>query len=420
MGNHEQSLPYGSGQDFNFNFPAGLEDNVLQCRPVPGLEDFRAEVLRSLDNPLASVPLQELLEPGQKVVIAVNDITRLVKSEEYMPVLVDYLNAAGIPDRQITILIATGTHRPAAPQEVRKLLGPELADRLTIASNLAENAADFVLLGTTSRGTPVKINRLACEADHVILTGGINFHYLAGFSGGRKSVLPGMAALDSIRANHSLVLDAGPQVAPGLMDGNPVAEDMLEAAAMLKPSFLANVVLNEKGRPAGVFAGHWEKAHRAGCEFAARCFGVRLPEQRPLVIASAGGFPKDINLYQAFKGLYNGMQAVTAGGTVIFAAQCCEGIGDESYFQLACTGMTKQEKQELLRREFSIASYAGYVNGLWPEKAAIRLISDLPPAQVEAMGMEPYASLDEALRDMGPGQLENSWIIPHAGVISLL
>src|SRR5690606_28106050 len=135
--------------------------------------------------------------------------------------------------------------------------GPDIAARISVVSNRAGVSQDFVYLGTTTRGTPVKINRLAVEADHVILTGGISFHFLAGFSGGRKSIVPGIAAQETIQANHSLVLDAGDKVGQGLMEGNPIAEDMREGTAMLNPSFLLNVVLNNRGEPAGVFAGHW-------------------------------------------------------------------------------------------------------------------------------------------------------------------
>lgn len=407
-------------EDFCLSLPSGAARNIIQASPVPGLADFGEAVRQALSDPIASPPLKELILPGQKVVIIVNDITRRVKSEEYMPVLVEYLNDAGIPDRDITVLIATGTHRPVTEEELRRLLGSDLVSRLTIRNNIAGEPAEHIYLGTTSRGTPVKLNRLAVNSDHVILTGGINFHFLAGFSGGRKSILPGIASSESIQANHSLVLEAGSNVAQGLLQGNPIAEDMLEAAALIKPTFLLNVVLNEKGLPAGVFAGHWDKAHRAGCDFAARCFGIKNPERRPLVIASAGGFPKDINLYQAAKGLLNAMLAVEEGGTVIFLAECREGIGDDDYYRFAYSGLSQGEKIAILRREFSIARFIGYLNSLWATKANIKLISTLPEDKVRAMGMQPCRTLDEAMIDVTASQLENCWVIPHAAVISLV
>lgn len=337
-----------------------------------------------------------------------------------MPVLVDYLNKAGIEDKDIQILIATGSHREATKEEIERLLGHELAGRLQVVSNRAGVHDDFVYLGRTSRGTPVKINRLAVQADHVILTGGIGFHFLAGFSGGRKSILPGIVAQESIQANHSLVLDARGKVRQGLMKGNPIAEDMWEAAAMLNPSFLLNVVLNDRGEAAGVFAGDWNKAHRAGCRFANGCFGIKIEQKRPLVIAGAGGFPKDLNLYQSAKGLLNAMEVVAEAGTVIFIAECREGIGAEDYFALASVNQSQQEKEDLLRRKFSIARYIGYLNSLWANQATIKLVSKLPADQVKTMGMEPYASLEEALAEVDTKALNNCWLIPRGAGIAII
>lgn len=412
---------YGETRDcFRVTIDAGDLPNLIQAREIPALEDFPGKVRQALDEPIGSRPLKDLVKPGQKVLMIISDITRPVGSEQFMPVLVDYLNAAGIQDEDMQILVATGTHREATQEEIQRLLGPDIAARISVVSNRAGVSQDFVYLGTTTRGTPVKINRLAVEADHVILTGGISFHFLAGFSGGRKSIVPGIAAQETIQANHSLVLDAGDKVGQGLMEGNPIAEDMREGTAMLNPSFLLNVVLNNRGEPAGVFAGHWEEAHLAGCEFAYRCFGVRIKEKRPLVIAGAGGFPKDLNLYQGAKGLLNAMEAVEEGGTVIFAAECREGIGSEDYFALAAKDQSQQEKEDILRRQFSIARYIGYLNSRWARKATIKLVSKLPEEQVKAMGMEPYGSLEEALADIDAGALNNCWLIPQGASIAII
>lgn len=415
------SFDYGELRDcFKVNVDAGCFSNLIQAPEVPPLEDFPGKVRQALDEPIGSLPLKEIVKAGQQIVIVISDITRPLKSEQFMPVLVDYLNQAGIEDKDIQILVATGTHREATQEEIEKLLGHELAGRLQVVSNRAGVPDDFVDLGKTARGTPVRINRLAVQADHVILTGGISFHFLAGFSGGRKSILPGIASQESIQANHSLVLDAGDRVGQGLVEGNPLAEDMWEAASMLKPSFLLNVVLTDQGEPAGVFAGHWDKAHRAGSRFADECFGIKITEKRPLVIAGAGGFPKDLNLYQGAKGLLNAMEAVKEGGTVIFVAECREGIGAADYFELALANQSQQEKEELLRQRFSIARYIGYLNSLWAKKATIKLVSKLPADQVKAMGMEPYGSLEEALADVDPGALDNCWLIPRGAGIAII
>jgi nickel-dependent lactate racemase len=405
---------------FKVTIDADYPLNLLQAQEIPPLEDFFGKIRQALDEPIGSLPLKDIVKPGEQILIIISDITRPVKSEQYMPILVDYLNKAGIEDKDIKILVATGSHREATKEEIGRLLGHELAGRLHVLSNRAGVVEDFVDLGMTTRGTPVKINRLAVQADHVIMTGGIGFHFLAGFSGGRKSILPGIVAQESIQANHSLVLDARGKVRQGLMDGNPIAEDMWEAAAMLNPSFLLNVVLNDRGEPAGVFAGDWNKAHRAGCRFANSCFGISVEEKRPLVIAGAGGFPKDLNLYQSAKGLLNAMEVVAEGGTVIFVAECREGIGAEDYFALAAINQTQQEKEDLLRRKFSIARYIGYLNSLWANKATIKLVSKLPKDQVQAMGMEPYASLEEAMAEVDARALNNCWLIPRGADIAII
>lgn len=415
------SFDYGEMRDcFKVTLDAGDASKLIQAPEVSPLEDFSGKVRRALDDPIGSLPLKDIVKPGQRILIIISDITRPVGSERFMPVLVDYLNQAGIEDGDIQILVATGTHREATKEEIERLLGHGLAGRLQVTSNRAGVAGDFVDLGKTGRGTPVRINRLAVQADQVILTGAIGFHFLAGFSGGRKSILPGIAAQSSIQANHGLVLDAGDKVGQGLMEGNPIAEDMREAAAMLNPSFLLNVVLNDRGEPAGVFAGDWDQAHRAGCRFADQCFGIKLQEKRPLVIAGAGGFPKDLNLYQGAKGLLNAMEAVEEGGTVIFVAECREGIGAEDYFALAATNRSRQEKEDLLRREFSIARYIGYLNSLWAKKATVKLVSKLPEDKVKAMGMEPYGSLEEALAEVEAGSLNNCWLIPRGTGIAII
>ncbi|HHW08217.1 MAG TPA: nickel-dependent lactate racemase [Clostridia bacterium] len=415
------SFAYGEQKDgFQVTVDEAVLSGLIQAKAVPSLADFPAQVRQALDHPIGSLPLKDLVQPGEKILIITSDITRPVKSEEFMPVLVEYLNEAGIRDEDMHILVATGTHREATEEDILRLLGPDLARRIPVTSNRAAAPGDFVYLGTSARGTPVKINRLAVEADRVILTGGISFHFLAGYSGGRKSIVPGIAAQETIQANHSLVLDAGEQVGQGLVEGNPLAEDMEEATAMLNPSFLLNVVLNHRGEPAGVFAGHWIQAHRAGCAFAHRCFGVTLPEKRPLVIAGAGGFPKDINLYQAAKGLLNAMAAVEEGGTVVFVAECREGIGSDEYFALAKMDRSREEKEEILRREFSIARYIGYLNSRWARQATIRLVSALPADQVRAMGMEPCRSLAEALTGMDPVAFRHCWFMPQAAGIAVV
>jgi len=420
-------LPYGEDPNaFHLNLPPGQEANILTAMPLPGLADLPGAVLEALDSPLDTPPLRDIVKPGHPVSIVINDATRMVKSEIFLPLLVNYLNRAGIPDKSITLLVAVGTHRPATSDEFRQLAGEELLGRVRVKNHQANDPAELVELGRTSRGTPVVMNRLAVEAGTLILTGGIGFHYMAGFSGGRKSLVPGVAALNTIRTNHRLVLDAGDLAAAGKIEGNPLAEDMEEAARFRQPEFILNVVLNDAGQAAGVFAGHWQTAHRAGCDLVARYFGVGITGRKPLVVASAGGFPKDINLYQAFKGLFTAMDGVQRGGEVVFVAECREGIGNDEFFRFASRTMPDHEKVAMMREEFTIARYVGYLTATWTKRANIRLISSLPNEQVREMGMIPCRSLADALADCGGTDLagrigsRSFWLMPHAATMAIL
>jgi len=355
------TFPYGKDTDsFHLPLRRGREGVVVQAHSLPALSDLRDQMAAALDSPISSPPLGGMIGLRDKVVVIINDATRKVGSHLFLPELVLYLNRSGVADSRITFLVATGSHRAPTEKEVEGLIGPELFGRIRVVSHEANDLTSMVDIGVTSWGTPVKIHREALAADYLVLTGGIGFHFLAGFSGGRKSILPGISALDTIGANHRLVLDAGSNAGPGIMDGSPVSEDMMEAVGLVrKPIFLINVVLNEEGEIGAVFAGDWRAAHRAGCRLVTDKFGLDAPVPVDRVIASAGGYPKDINLYQGFKGLFTAIEGVRDGGEVVFLAECRDGTGDEDFFRFALQETSREAKEENLRRGFTNARYVG-------------------------------------------------------------
>ena len=279
----------------------------------------------------------EVVKPGDKVVIVVSDVTRLwVQADILLPVLLDVLNGAGVPDKDISIVTSTGDHRLQTLAEHTAICGDKVLARVPIFDHEC-HATDLVDLGKSSQGTPIRVNRRVWEADKVILTGGIAYHMLAGFGGGRKSIAPGVCGYETIQKNHALALKGGgltgvnPNIETGKMVGNPVAEDLLEIARIVGVDFILNVVVNEKKEFVYLAAGELHEAHLAGCRVTEEIFGINIEEKAELVIVSSGGFPKDIQLYQSIKALENSAYAVRDGGVIILVSECSDGIGSEPF-----------------------------------------------------------------------------------------
>lgn len=322
------TLRYGKG---HVSFEIDKESLLYELKgnDVPPIENLGEAYRAILDRPIDSPPLKELVKPQDRVAILVSDITRLwQKNSETLPVLLDYLNEAGVPDEQVTIIIAVGAHRPNTPEEFVEICSKEVCRRVRVVNHDAWDSENMVYVGETPLGTRVSINRIVAEADRVIVTGGVIYHYMAGFGGGRKSILPGVAALETIQQNHLLGLTdtvgggSNPASASAMTDNNPLHEDMMEIAAMVNPDFLINVVPNLEGDIAGIFTGHWAGAWHTACEMVKSVYGVEIEEKADIVIASAGGYPKDINLYQSQKTIDNACYAMKAGGVSIIIAEC--------------------------------------------------------------------------------------------------
>jgi len=398
-------------QEFRFAYGKGEltcrlnPDKILgTLRPklLPSPDSEEAVVRRAMENPVGSARLQALVRPGEKVSLIVGDMTRLwARYHVIAPVILDELNEAGIPDRDITIISATGAHRPQTPEEHEKLVGPAVYSRVKMLDHDCQ-AADLVDLGTTSRGTPIRINRQVYESDRVICTSGIVYHFLAGYGGGKKAIMPGVSGFASIMANHRLSLNPrgpglDPEVRAGKLAGNPLSEDMLEAARLAGADFMVNSIINDDHRVALAVAGDLVAAHEAGAALVDEYFGVPISELADLVIASCGGYPKDINLYQTYKTAHNMVRAMKPGGVGILLSESCEGIGNDK-FRTICTEFADNESREQeLKTNYEIASFMGYTQLLWAQKNHIIIVSSLPAEQVRQMGMIPAAALDEAL-----------------------
>lgn len=322
------SLKYGQ-KKVSFDIPKQALLYELTGWNRPACEDLPEAYRYALDHPIDAPPLSEILKPDDTVVIIVSDITRAWQRNDLtLPILLDYMNQAGLADSQISIIIGVGAHRQNSAEEFTELCSKEICQRVRIVNHDAYDTANMVDLGTTSRGTQVAVNRMVAEADRVILTGGVIYHYMAGFGGGRKSIVPGVSSLKTIQQNHLLCLTervgggTNPSTASGITSGNPMHEDMMEIAAFVKPDFLVNVVPNIEGEITEIFTGNWVSAWQQACQMAERIFGIPIEAQADIVIASAGGYPKDINLYQSQKTIDNAVYALRPGGVAVILAQC--------------------------------------------------------------------------------------------------
>ncbi len=390
-------LKYGSAS-FTLDLPIERLTGVIEPTIATSSASPEEIINQALDS---CQPTISTFKPGERVVIVTSDITRYTGSEIYLPLLVERLNRQGIPDRDIEVLIALGIHRKQTEHEHEKILGP-LYRRIRVHDHDCDNPAELTFLGRTTNGIEVSVNRRAIEAERLILTGVIGFHYFAGFGGGRKALLPGIASRQACMASHFAVLNPqpgsgkNPLATTGRLEGNPVHQAMLEACTMAEPDFILNTVLSLDKSIMAAFAGQWREAHEEGCRFYRERFSFPLRERADLVVVSCGGFPKDINLIQAHKSMEYASQALKDGGVMILLAECRDGFGNSTFFSWF-RHKRLDEFEAALRSHYEINGQTAYSMLMKAQRFRIILVSDFPVQQVEAMGMQPAHSLDEAL-----------------------
>jgi len=306
--------------------------DVIKPRFIAGLPNEAASIIKALRHPVGSPPLAKLVKSGDKVVIVHTDITRATPNDRLLPVLLAELEQAGISRLDITLLNGLGTHRRQSQNELREMLGDHVVEHYRCLQHDCNDDENLVSLGETSLGHMVRINRYYLEADIRILTGFIEPHFFAGFSGGPKAILPSLAGTESVFSNHSQQMIAHPQAAWGITDGNPIWEEMREVALRTDPTFLLNVALNADHQITGVFAGEMMAAHAAGCAFVKEQAMVEVDAPYDIVVTTNSGYPLDQNLYQAVKGMSAASQIVKQGGTIIIAAACEDGLPEHGRY----------------------------------------------------------------------------------------
>ena len=308
--------------------------HILEKKPAPALDNVRQRFLEGFSRPIGSPPLKRLVSGKKNICIVISDSTRAVPTDIILGGLLDEIKSCGIPAEAVTILVATGLHRPNTEEELKRMVGADIVNNYRIVNHDARNRDSCRHIGNTKRGTPVIIDRVYTESDFKILTGLIEPHFMAGFSGGRKAICPGISYMDMFRHFHGPAVLESPMAANAVLDGNPFHEESTEIAKMAGVDFIINVTINKNKQATGIFCGDLEKAFYAGADFCRESSTYEIDRQADIVITSAGGYPLDCNLYQSVKGMVGAMPAVRDGGMIIIAARCAEEIGSREFVEL--------------------------------------------------------------------------------------
>jgi nickel-dependent lactate racemase len=394
------------------DIPDGNLLGVLKPNPVNTVLTGEEEVVRALRNPIGTPRLSQVVKPGEKIVIITSDITRPMPTAVVLPHVLSEIESAGCSLSDVCIVFALGNHRKHTPEEKKYLLGE---GNLLKVKSVDLDTNDCVFLGNTKQGTPVEIFRPVAQADRVIALGNVEYHYFAGYSGGAKAIMPGVSTHSAIQANHSMMVQDA--AIAGKLDGNPVREDIDSVTDFVKLDFIVNVVLDEKKQIIRACAGHYINAHREACAFLDTLYKVRIERKADIVIASAGGYPKDINLYQAQKALDNAKHACKNGGIIILCACCREGLGEE-VFERWMTGFPcPADMVKEIACRFELGGHKAAAISMVLGTKKIFLVSDMEEEFVKRMFMEPYSDLQKAF-DEAAGQLgkhASCYVMPYAG-----
>jgi nickel-dependent lactate racemase len=405
-------LPYGK-TDVCVRVPARNLLGTIEPKEQQGVADPKAEVERALKEPIGSKRLSEIVKPESKVAIVVDDATRKAPSEAMLLPVLSELNAAGVKDENVTVIFGCGTHRAVKPEEAGALLGTEALKRVKTISHCG-SATDLVYVGTTkTHGNKVHVNRVFAEADVKVLLGDVGFHYYAGYGGGRKSVLPAVCGDETIKQNHALLLNANAR--SGNLQDNPVHVDMSEAARLAKVDFIVNVVENKKGEIVKAFAGDLEAAFLGAVKLVDEMYRVIIDRRADVIVVSAGGHPADMNLYQAYKGLDNALDAVKRGGVIILVAECPEGHGNQVFYDwMTRLGDLKNVEREI-KRNFVFGGHKAYYLLKALQNHQIILVSSMPDYYATSIfKLKTARAVNDALAEAWKiaGSASRVWAMP--------
>ncbi|MFZ1701418.1 MAG: nickel-dependent lactate racemase [Pyrinomonadaceae bacterium] len=381
-----------------------------------------AEIGEKLDQPIDSEPLEDVVEPGRSVLIVVPDVTRRTASGQIVNLLVRRLIANGTAAHDIRIIFATGIHRKVAEEERSAILTQFIAQRIKTLDHDPRDLMQIIRLGETSGGIPIELNRALVEHDHVIIVGGISFHYFAGFTGGRKLICPGLGSVRTISETHKLAFDCGTRsrragVDTGELEGNAVHEAFMEVVEKIDPAFAISTIVDDAGDAIDLFCGSWQTSHRAACEAYAANHTIRIQEKRDLVVVSCGGYPHDINMIQAHKALDAASRACRDAGTIVLLAECGDGLGRSdflSWFEAANTS----DLAARLCEKYQVNGQTAWSILRKAERFDIRIVTDLNTETASAMQLkriEPSDAVNIVKNNSAP-----AYIVPSGTKIAVV
>lgn len=412
-------LKYGH-DSIPFEFDEETSDILGKTTERHSLSD--AEIGEKLDQPIDSGPLEEVVEPGRSVLIVVPDATRRTASGQIINLVVRRLIANGTAAHDIRIIFATGIHRKVAEEERSAILTQFIAQRIKTLDHDPRDLMQIIRLGETSGGIPVELNRALVEHDHVIIVGGVSFHYFAGFTGGRKLICPGLGSVRTISETHKLAFDCETRsrragVDTGVLDGNAVHEAFMEVVEQIDPVLAISTIINEAGDAVDLFCGNWRTSHRAACEAYAANHTIRIQEKRDLVVVSCGGYPHDINLIQAHKALDAASRVCRDGGTILMIAECGDGLGRSDFLKWFEAANTSDLAKRLCEK-YQVNGQTAWSLLKKAERFDIRIVTGFDAETAGAMRlkkMEPADAVNLVKNNSAP-----AFIIPSGAKIAVV
>ncbi len=398
----EISLKYGNSS-IPFNYDESRFAILGEADNIPPLTDV--QIGEKLDNPIDSKTVEEIVNPGERVLIVVPDATRQTACGQIVNILIRRLIANGTIPFDISIIFATGIHRAVTEAEKQAILTPFIAQRIKTLDHGPRDITQIVRLGETSGGIPVELNRALIEHDHVILIGGVTFHYFAGFTGGRKLVCPGLASSKTISQTHKLAFDCETRsrrqgVDTGLLDGNAVHEAFMDAVAKVNPAFCISTIVDDAGEAVDIFCGDWITSHRAACEAYAASHSIEIAEKREVVVVSCGGFPHDINMIQAHKALETASHACAEGGTIILLAECSEGMGRADFLNWFEVGSSDLLAEKLCE-SYQVNGQTAWNLFRLTERFDVQIVTSLDESEMRVMRIQKVSFEETLLKKQG-------------------
>ncbi|AZO93343.1 nickel-dependent lactate racemase [Halocella sp. SP3-1] len=402
------NIAYGTGQ-LNLNLPEKYK--ILESTAEErGKIDWQQKIKASFSNPVDSPTLASLVqqEKPEKIVIIINDITRPVPYNIVLKPMLEELEEAGIVDENISLLIATGMHRPMTPKEVEETVGKDIIDRYHWENHKCEE--EMVYAGKLSEGIPLYVNPLAMEADLLCAIGVIAPHYMAGYSGGRKSLLPGVCGRETIETHHSLM--RLPEAKTANLAGNKFHQTAVEAAKMANLKFISNVIVDSKNEPVDLVVGHYLKAWEKGVELCRKNSVIKIDKLADAVIVSTGGFPKDINMYQAQKALENASYCVKEGAPILLIAECKESLGEDTFEKWLLEAEKPEYLEEKIKKVFELGGHKAFAIARVARKNPLYLYSSMKRGIVQETFMDPVKDINEFVSQLISAE-DLVYIIPH-------